>query len=92
MILFQWLYLDPSIGIGNLPVDTGGIGLPNIDNGSRHGLTGVDVDVLNLEEDIHTFRVLLFLDILTHNLTPDIVGTVSDSGRQNKAGVGTKDD
>lgn len=80
------------MGIGNLPVDTGGIGLPNIDDGSRHRLARVDVDVLNLEEDIHTFRVLLFLDILTHDLTPDIVGTVRDSGRQNKAGVSTKDD
>lgn len=91
MIWLQSQCLDTFTVIRNLPVDTGGIGLPNIDDGSRHGLAGVDVDVLNLEEDIHTFRVLLFLDILTHDLTPDIVGTVRDSGRQNEAGVSTKD-
>lgn len=79
------------MGITNLPVDTGGIGLPNIDDCSRNGLAGVHVDVLHLEEYIDTLRVQLFLDILAHDLTPDVVWTVSDGGRQDKASVGTED-
>jgi hypothetical protein len=76
----------------NSPVHTGGIGLPDVDDSSRDRLAGVHVNVLHLEEDIHAIGVQVLLDILTHNLTPDIVWTVSDSGRQNCASVGTEDD
>lgn len=79
-------------GIRNLPVHTGGIGLPDVDDSSRNRLAGVHVNVLHLEENIHSIGVKLLLDILTHDLTPDIVGTVSDSGRQNCASVSAEDD
>lgn len=66
--------------------------MPDVDDSSRHGLAGVDVNVLHLEEDIHTIGVKLLFDVLTHNFTPDIVGTVSNSGRQNCASVSAEDD
>jgi hypothetical protein len=83
-----WLYVANIC----IPVDTGGIGLPDINQSARDGSAGVDVNVLHLQGDVHTIGVQILLHILTDHLAPDVVWTVGNGGGQNAAGVGGKHD
>ena len=75
-----------------LPVDTGGVCLPHVDDSTRHRTAGVHINVLHLDEAVDAIGVLLLADILAHHLAPDIVRAVGDGGGQNRAGVATEDD
>lgn len=72
-------------------VDTGGVAVPDIDGDGRDGLTGVDVDVLNLEKDIDTVAPLRLLDVGAHVLADDVIRTISDLGSKDTAGVSRED-
>jgi hypothetical protein len=61
-----------------IPVDTGGVGVPDIHHSALHRLAGVDVDVLHLKGDVDTVAVLVLLDVLTQNLSPDVVWAVGN--------------
>jgi hypothetical protein len=75
----------------SIPVNTCGIGVPDIDNGTLDGLAGVDIDVLHLQEEIDTVGVEFLPHILPHELTPDVVGAVSNGRSKDGAGVSAED-
>jgi hypothetical protein len=52
--------------------------LPDVNQCTLHRSAGIDINVLHLKENIDTIGVQVLLDILAHNLTPDIVRAVSD--------------
>jgi hypothetical protein len=83
--------VSPRDDFGDVPVDTGGVGLPNIDECTQNWPASVDIDVLDLQEGVHALRVEIFLHVLAHHLTPNIVGTVGDGRSQDAAGVGSED-
>lgn len=47
-----------------LPVDSSGIGVPYINVNIWHGFTGRDVDVLDFQIKVDTFRIQVFLYVL----------------------------
>lgn len=61
-----------------IPVDTGGIGVPDIHHRALYRPAGVDVDVLHLKGEVDTVTVLLLSDVLAQNLSPDVVGAVGN--------------
>lgn len=84
--------VEPYVADVCIPVDTSGIGLPNIDQSTRNGSAGVDVNVLHLQRDVHTVRVQILLHVLTDHFAPDVVRAVGNGGGKNAAGVGGKHD
>ena len=56
-----------------------------------HRQASVDIDVLHLEEQVDTITVLVLLDVLTDNFSPDVVGAIGDGGSEDGAGVGAED-
>jgi hypothetical protein len=65
--------------------------LPDVNQRTLHRSAGIDINVLHLKENIDTIGVQVLLDILAHNLTPDIVRAVGDGRRQNAASISSKD-
>lgn len=72
-------------------VDAGGVGVPDVDGYILNGLAGRDVNVLNLEVGVYSFRVQVLLDVGTKVFALDVVGAIGNLGSQNAAGVGAKD-
>ena len=65
-----------------LPVNSSGIGLPDINKKIRERLAGVHIDVLDLNMHGDTLRISFFNNILANILAPDVVRTVgNDRGK-----------
>lgn len=76
---------------GGVPVDASSIGIPDINVGTRNGLAGVDIDVLNLEEDVDAITVQLLSHVFPSHLAPDVVRAVGDRGCEDGTGVSAED-
>lgn len=72
-------------------VDTGGVAVPDVDGDLGDGIAGVDVDVLDLEEDGDTVAELGLDDVGAHVLADDVVGAVGDLRGEDAGGVGAED-
>jgi hypothetical protein len=71
-------------------VDTGGVAVPQLKINRGNGLTGVDIDDLDVEVERNTLLVLR--DVLTDQLALDPVGALSDLRGENAGVVAGEED
>lgn len=83
MLVSLWFFFwKTARGVLGLPVQTGGIAVPNIDVDVLDWFAGVDVYILCLDVEIDTITVLVLLDVLADHFSGNVVWPISDLGGQ----------
>ena len=82
--------LCPRGKVSRIPVDSGGISVPDIHVDALYRFAGIDIEILNLQVEVDTIAVHVLLDILPNKLASDVVGANGDLGRENTARVGAE--